>query len=166
MDNVINGSIVAAFIACPREAWLLSRQITADQENPYLILGRLIHEDSYRRDKKEIIVDNIKIDLMERENEEITVVGEIKKSSRSEESARMQLIFYLYKLREMGIEAKGELLFPKEKKRKNIILDKPAMDEIENIIAKIEEILDKPVPPLPQRIKYCRACAYKEFCWS
>ncbi len=43
----------------------------------------------------------------------------------------MQLLFYLYKLKEREIEAKGELLIPKERKKISVELDKAAEEKIE-----------------------------------
>ena len=50
------------------------------------------------------------------------VVGEVKKTSKFKESARMQLLYYLKQLKDMGIQATGFLAFPKEKKKEEIIL--------------------------------------------
>ena len=44
-------------------------------------------------------------------------MGEIKKSSRFEKVAIMQLAFYLYRLKEKGISVEGELLIPKERRK-------------------------------------------------
>jgi len=51
------------------------------------------------------------------------IVGEVKKSSRFEHSATMQLAFYLYRLKQQGVEAEGELLIPKDRKRISVMLD-------------------------------------------
>jgi len=112
----VTGTLIWYYYICPREVWLMAHELSSNQEDPFLEIGRLIQEDTYRREKKEITVGNMKIDLIKRKNDEI-VVGEVKKSSRFEKSATMQLAFYLYNLKKRGVDAKGELLIPKERKR-------------------------------------------------
>jgi CRISPR-associated exonuclease Cas4 len=93
----------------------MSRQLTPWQDNPFIEIGRLISEESYKRDKKEIHLENIVIDLLKTDGEDV-IIGEVKKSSRFEKSAKMQLAYYLLRLKQLGISATGRLLFPKEKK--------------------------------------------------
>jgi len=76
------------------------------------------------------------------------------------------LLFYLLQLKEMGISARGELLIPEEKKRIEVILDEKAEAEIRGAVGHIEELVRQPLPPPVKKIKYCRQCAYGEFCWS
>jgi len=78
----------------------------------------------------------------------------------------MQLLFYLYRLKQQGIKAKGELLIPKERKRIPVELTDENKRELENAIADIREILEMDKPPLLKRIPFCRNCAYNEFCWA
>jgi CRISPR-associated exonuclease Cas4 len=94
------------------------------------------------------------------------VVSEIKKSSRFEESAKMQLAFYLKKFKEHGVEAKGELLFPKEKKKLKIELTREMEEKLRKIEEEILKLIAQHTPPQPCRNKFCSNCAYAEFCWS
>lgn len=143
----------------------MAHELNPDEDHPYLELGRIIQENSYRREKKEITYGNMKIDLLKSKECEI-VIGEIKKSSRFEKSAIMQLVFYLYTLKKQGIEAKGELLIPKEKKRIPVELDNGKEKELKGAFFDIEDLLNQKRPPEPKRIKYCSHCAYREFCWA
>jgi len=159
------GSIVNAYIICPRKAWLMSRQIFPDEDYVYLHLGRLIQEQSYSREKKEIHLEHLRIDLVRKERETL-VIAEVKKSSRGKEAARMQLAFYLYELKAMGIEAKGELLFPEERRREEMTLDEKWEKKIEETKEKIEDLIQQELPPPPKYSSYCNKCAYGEFCWA
>lgn len=94
----------------------MSRQLTPDQEDSNIEIGRFFHEESYKKNKKEISLGNIVIDVIKKENGQL-VVGEVKKTSKFKQSARMQLLFYLKQLKDLGIQASGSLMFPKEKKR-------------------------------------------------
>lgn len=81
----------------------MGRQIVPDQENDNVLIGKSIAEYSYGREKKEIVVDNIKIDVLELADGKFCI-SEVKKSSRYKQSARMQLAFYMSKLKERGIK--------------------------------------------------------------
>lgn len=76
-----------------------------------------------------------------------------------------QLLFYLYQLKKEGIDAQGELLIPKEKKKVSVELTDELIEKLKTAIAEIREIISKEEPPLPKKIPFCRNCAYREFCW-
>jgi len=107
----------------------------------------------------------MKIDLIE-ESEEGPMICEIKKSSAGKKAAIMQIAYYLYRLKEMGIEAKGRLLLPKERKRETIELDAKLEDKIKKIVKEIEELISLDKPPALKKTKFCRKCAYFEFCFT
>lgn len=164
-DTRITGSMVQAYAVCPRQAWLTSRKICPDEDNIYLALGRLIDQQSFGREKKEVRLGHLCLDLVRRDNRQL-VVGEVKKSSRAQEAARLQLAFYLYELALMGIDAEGELLFPEERRRERVILDDALSQQVARIKTEINSLINKDQPPPRQRIKRCEKCAYAEFCWS
>ena len=159
----INATVFYAFQICPREAWFYHHSIAPSQELNTLALGRLVHETSYKRERKEIFIDNtIKIDLIRNQ-----LIAEVKKSQRHKKAARLQLAYYLYYLKhEKGLIKEGILLFPKERQTEKVTLTKPLEEEIEKILAKIEAIISQEKPPLPVKIRYCKTCSYQEFCWS
>lgn len=165
MDFSVTGTLVWYYYICPRETWLMSHQIIADQDDENVVIGRAIGQNTYKREKKEIDLSNAKLDLVRREDGEL-VVGEVKKSSRFVESASKQLLFYLLQLKEMGIDARGELLIPEEKKKIEVILDQAGEEEIINTVQEIERLVSADLPPEPVKNKYCRNCAYGEFCWA
>lgn len=142
----------------------MAHELNPNQEDSFLEIGRLLGEDAYKREKKEIIVGNMKIDLTKRGNGE-TVIGEIKKSSPFENSARMQLAFYLYRLKRRGVKAKGELLIPKKRKRISVELTEKIDSELKRAFSDIKRITEQPSSPEPVKIRFCTWCAYKEFCW-
>ncbi len=162
----LTGTHIWYYYCCPREVWLMLRQVNPDEDDPNLYLGRFIHEMSYARDKnKEISLGNIRLDIV-RQDKEGLVIGEVKKSSKYAKSARMQLGFYLLELKERGIEAKGELFFPKERKKEEVALTEDMEKELLETMEKIRGIALLERPPQPQKIHFCRNCAYKEFCWA
>lgn len=161
----VTGTLVWYYYICHREVWLMARHIVPDQDNANVDLGRFIGESTYKRDKKEISIGNVKIDILRSEKGEL-VIGEVKKSSKFEKSAMMQLAFYLLELRNSGIEAKGELMFPKEKKKVRIELTEEIIAQLEKAKKEILKIIYLDKPQAPKKIAFCRNCAYAEFCWS
>ena len=65
--------------------------------NEDIAIGNLIHEKSYKRESKEIKVDNMVFDFVKTGDD--LVIYEIKKSSKLTIGAKYQLYFYLYSLR-------------------------------------------------------------------
>lgn len=164
LDFRVNGTLIDCYYICRRETWLMARNIATDQENQYIQLGRLVNQTTYQRNRKQINLENVVIDLTKLDDEKI-VIGEIKKSSKAEHAAKMQLCYYLYVLRGYGIEAEGELLFPKEKKKEKVALTDDIVLELERAIEEIKSIAAQETPPPAVKIKYCTNCAYREFCW-
>ena len=160
----ITGTLIWYYYICKREVWLLSRAIEAEQDNVAMEIGRLIHEESYKREKKEIRIDGATFDVLSGKNGNL-VIGEIKKSSRFKESSIMQLAFYLKKLADIGVEAEGELRFPEERKREKVILSPKVRQELEKACDEITRIVLQKSPPAPKKLKYCNGCAYRDFCW-
>jgi CRISPR-associated exonuclease Cas4 len=162
--EAISGTLIWYYYICPREVWLMAHEITPAQDNPWIEIGRLIHNDSYPREKKGFETEGMKIDLIKSGDYGI-VVGEVKKSSRFLKSAQMQLVYYLYRLKALGIVATGELLIPKEKKRLKVELTDELINELNKAQEEIFKIINNETPPIPVKIKFCRKCGYQEFCW-
>jgi len=141
------------------------RELAPDQDNYLMELGRFISADSYNKERKEIEIGNMKLDLLKRRSKSV-VVCEIKKSSKFLKAAEMQLLFYLYQLKKRGIEATGELLIPKERKRLKVELTAKKEEEVKSAISEIKEIIKNSKPSAPVKSRFCGKCAYKEFCWA
>jgi len=143
VDNTkanITGTLIWYYYICKREVWLMSRAIETEQDNVAIEIGRLIHEESYKREKKEIHLENAVFDILSSKDEQL-VIGEIKKSSRFKKSSQMQLAFYLKKLEDMGVDAIGELRFPEERRRETISLTPELRGELEHASREIEQIV-------------------------
>jgi CRISPR-associated exonuclease Cas4 len=165
MEFKITGSVVYAFMVCKRQAWLMSRNISGDQENEFLEIGRFISEKSYERNKKEINFTDNKIDFIRNENSTL-IIAETKKSSKKLDATETQLLFYLYSYKNELKEALGEIRVPKEKKVIPVELTKEKEEYIENLIKDMENIISMEKPPEKKKIRPCASCSYLEFCWS
>jgi len=165
VDIKVSGTLIWYFYVCKREVWLMSRQINPDESNPFIEIGNIIAENSYNKNKKDIVLEGMAIDVIINKDDAL-IIGEIKKSSKYIKSSEMQLLYYLMRLKEIGISAKGQLLFPREKKRLDVILDDEKEKELRKTIYEIYKIIEQPNPPEVKKISFCKKCAYEEFCYS
>ena len=101
-----------------------------EQNNDRVLSGKIIHENSYTRMKnKEVLIDDIiKLDIIQGDN-----VREVKISSKMKEADEMQLYYYLYYLKSIGIEKKGLINYVKEKKQDKLELTEEKSKEIEKV---------------------------------
>lgn len=163
-EIAVTGTDVWYYFVCKRRTWLSIRKIFPDQEDENMEIGRFIHEYRYGRNKKEIGIDSIKLDSIKREDGS-WVVMEVKKSSKYFHGSYYQLLYYLYILEQKGIVAKGELLFPEERRREIVELTEENRVKLEKTIKKIEKLAHEPIPPHLGKISACNKCAYNEYCW-
>lgn len=159
----ITGTLIWYSTICPREVWLMSRNIAPDESDAKMDSGRALHATSYSRGLKEVEFEGIKIDLIRNGGK---TVCEIKSSRGSIPAARLQVLYYLARLREFGIIANGEVLVPKSKTAVPIVLGDSEILEVEEAIKRIREIAAFDQPPKAVKIKYCNRCAYRDFCWG
>jgi CRISPR-associated exonuclease Cas4 len=163
MQNLnFTGTQINYYFVCKRKLWLFSKDITFEDENEYVQLGRLIDENTYKRNKKQIEIGKIKIDFIDNKG----VIHEVKKSNKIEKAHIYQVKYYILTLKRMGVEnITGEIDYPKLKKRKTVLLTHEDEEEFETIFSGIREILDKPKPPAAIKKTICKKCAYYEFCF-
>ncbi len=164
-DFHVTGTLMWYYKICRREAWLMAHQILPDEDDANVDYGRFLHEHVYRREKKEVTVGHLKLDIVKASNQQV-VIGEVKKSSAASESSRTQLLFYLYELKQMGISAIGELRYPEERGKETVVLTDDEEQRIEDLKRNIYELAQLPNPPKVEKVKWCKNCAYRESCWA
>ena len=133
-----------------------------EQNSDRVMSGKIIHENSYKRQKhKELLIDNLlRLDIVDSE-----YVREVKISSKMKKADEMQLYYYIYYLKKLGINKKGMINYVKEKKQKEIELTPEKEEEIEKTIEDIIKISKMKKPPTLKKLSYCVKCAYYEFCF-
>ncbi|WP_308575695.1 CRISPR-associated protein Cas4 [uncultured Fusobacterium sp.] len=163
MQREISGTMFYYYFVCKRKLWFFANEIQLENENEDVIIGKLIDENSYSRELKHILIDNtVNIDFIK----EWKILHEVKKQKSIEEAGIWQLKYYIYFLKERGINIeKGILDYPKLKKRQEIFLSKEDEERIENILLEIREIINLKLPPKLEKLKICRKCAYFEYCY-
>ncbi len=164
-ESSITGTLVWYYAICPRECWLIAHQIEANQDDDLLDQGRLNTEAHYEREGKEITLPGgVRVDKVRRENGQL-IISEIKKSSKFLPAAKLQLAYYLWILEQESVLASGEVLVPEEHKREVVLLEE-MREELKRAMQNIKDIVNKTKPPEASWIRYCKTCAYAEFCWS
>ena len=157
------GSLVHEYVVCKRAAWYSYRGVRL--ENEYIILGKMLHEKSYKGEIKNLFGEGISIDFTRKENGEVWIY-EVKRSSKMLNAARMQLLFYLKWLKDRGVEVKGKIAVPEEKYTEMVELNEENEKKIEDLLKEMEVEIGKERPPKPVWQKICEKCSYLELCWA
>lgn len=159
----VTGTQVNYYVHCHRQLWFFSRHITCEHESDSVYQGKVIHETGYEREKKEIEIDQIKIDFFDLRN---NVLHEIKKSPSFKEGHVWQVYYYLYFLKQKGIDGiTGEINYPKLKRTERLTLTAEKESQLEAMLADIASIIEQTAPPpIEHRLAVCRECSYFELC--
>ena len=163
MKKDITGTMINYYFICKRKLWYFADGIGMEGENEDVCIGKIIDEQSYKREKKNVMIDEvINIDCLQ----SWKIVHEVKKSRKLDAAGRWQLLYYIWILRKKGIPIeKGILDYPLLKKREEIYLTEESEAELIEVLDKIKEILDLKLPPAVINKQYCKKCAYYEFCY-
>ena len=158
----ITGIMFYYYFVCKRKLWCFLNGIQLEHSNENVMLGKLLDESSYSRERKHILIDEtINVDFIDNWK----VIHEIKKSRSIEEASIWQVKYYLYFLNKRGIAVeKGILDFPLLKERKNIILEDGDIEKIEKIVDEIKQMKNIKAPDIINA-KICKKCAYYEYCY-
>ncbi len=158
----ITATQINYYFVCHRELWLFSHQVNMEQNSELVALGKLLHENSYKREDKEVQIGPIKIDFIGKDR----VIHEVKKTPSIEEAHTWQLKYYLWYLKQLGVEnLKGEIDYPKLKKRTEITLSTEDEEQIGKILQEIEQIVNSPEIPQTINKSRCKKCSYYELCY-
>ncbi|NJF24255.1 CRISPR-associated protein Cas4 [Thermococcus sp. Bubb.Bath] len=155
--------MIQYYFTCKRELWFFSRGLQFDFENEDMLIGRVIHRESYEREWKEVMLGDAKLDVVIKRGG--VEVVEVKKSSKLEEPALWQLKYYLYLLKKAGTNAKGIIAYPAEGKREEVVISDEDIAILERAIKDIKRVISLERPPKAERKPYCKKCAYRDFCW-
>ena len=159
----VSGLMINYYFVCKRKLWCLAKNINFEETNENVQLGKLIDENSYSYETRQIMIENtVNIDFIRKWK----VVHEVKKSKAIEESAIWQVKYYIYFLKKRGIDIeKGIIDYPEIKERKEILFSNEDERKIEEILLEIEKICSREKAPKVINEKICKKCSYYEFCY-
>jgi CRISPR-associated exonuclease Cas4 len=149
------GTEVGYYFICRKKLWWFHHGIEMEQESDRVKLGKLVHESSYERRKKEISIDN-KIVL---DWQADGVIHEVKLTDKMEEAHEFQLLYYIYYLkRRKGVEGlTGRIDYPKLRQTQDVELTAEKEARLIECLREMERIA---------QMKICRSCSYAELCWG
>ncbi|MDO4663153.1 MAG: CRISPR-associated protein Cas4 [Tissierellia bacterium] len=161
MDK-ITGLMIYYYFVCERKLWLSSKNISMEQDNENVAIGRFIDENSYVKNRKHIMINNeINIDFIESKN----IIHEIKKSRKIEQASIWQVKYYLYYLKKKGVDnIKAKIDYPLLKKAINVELTLEDENILERTIKDIDKILSEKSPPEFKNKNICKSCAFEDLC--
>jgi CRISPR-associated protein Cas1 len=88
----ITGVKVNYFFVCKRKLWLFDHNLEMEHTSDYVALGNLLHEESYPRQAKEVLInDLIRIDFIDSES----VLHDVKLGKSMEEDMNTRLLNFL-----------------------------------------------------------------------
>jgi len=163
----VTGVQVAYYHTCHTKLWLFSRHIRMEWESDDVAIGKQLDRQRYSRRRKPpmAIDETIRLDYIQRGDDGMLEVHDIKKSKAMSESHRWQLRYYLWYLRQRGVEAVGVLNYPLLSRTERIELtEEDAIVMVEQLEAIRALVAGEMVPA--RRTGLCRRCAYNEFCWG
>jgi len=163
--KTINGTQINYYFICKTKLWLFSHNIQLEHESENVKLGKILHEDSFKREKDYLIDNLINVDFIKVTDS--VEIHEVKKTQKMEKSHEYQLFYYMFYLKkEKDIKnIKSFFDYHQNRKKKEILLTKEKEDELLKIIKDINCINSNEMPK-PIKSKICRKCAYFEFCFS
>ena len=162
---MINGTQINYYFICKTKLWLFSHNIQLENESENVKLGKILHENTFKREKDYLIDNLINVDFIK--VSDCVEIHEVKKTQKMEKSHEFQLLYYMYYLKyEKDIDnIKGFLDYPKNRKKIEIFLTNEKEKELLEVITDIYEINENEMPK-PKKSRICRKCAYYEFCFS
>ncbi|MDL2310883.1 CRISPR-associated protein Cas4 [Peptostreptococcaceae bacterium OttesenSCG-928-C18] len=162
IEKPITGMMVNYFHVCKRKLWYFYYEIQMEHGNENVAIGKILDETSYKREDKHINIDNIiNIDFLKAEG----ILHEVKKSNKIEEAAIWQVKYYLYYLKQYGVNIKAKIDYPLLKKSLEVELEEHDCEVIENILKEIKKITAMNNPPELEKLGICKKCSYFDLCF-
>lgn len=159
----ITGTEINYYLVCIRKLWLYTHGITMEQNSNYVDIGKAIHEYSFEREHKEVLIDGmVMLDFINKKFQ----INETKKSKAMENATRYQILYYIYYLKNKGVDGvTGIIHYMDNHTKEEVCLSEEDEKQIKEIITKINEIKIMDKPPNVNRIKACSKCSYFELCF-
>lgn len=153
-ENAFTGTHINYYFTCKRKLWFFHRSIQCEQESDLVKIGKIYHEDL-----DEIVIDRIKIDMMKKGK-----VWELKKSKKNRKASIYQALYYLYVLKQKGIETSAVIKYKENNRKEEIMLTEEKEQEMLDVLEKIERIVNGTIPGRTDK-KICKKCSYYELCY-
>lgn len=153
------------YFHCKKQCYLHGNRMNMEDNSEEVKIGKAIHEERARNsDNTEISIENIKLDKLTKE-----YLTEVKKSDADVEAAKWQLLYYLWILKNKGVDRKGRIEFiEKNNGSKKVIIIELTEDKEQDLlkfIQEIEDLIKSDLVPEVLKKATCKKCAYYEYCY-
>lgn len=162
LKEQITGTLVNYYATCKREAWLYSRNIHARQDDENMLVGKVLAD--LKENLHDFPYSNLKFDKISKQKGHYEIT-EYKKTLKNENGAKMQLLFYIYTLKNAlnlkkiyGKVVSGKKVISVDDSDENFVF-------MSELLREISEFLSLENPPLPVKTKICKNCAYNDYCF-
>jgi CRISPR-associated exonuclease Cas4 len=159
------GALIEMYLFCVRQFWYHYNYIRQESLCDRVQVGKLIHENSYTRNRKELELGPSKIDIFTKGK----ILIEVKSGQTFKESHLYQTLYYLWQCEQVGIKVTcGEIRYPRIRRVERVELTDEHRLELEKILRQMEDVAKQVVPPpLPKtgERKKCKSCSYYELCY-
>jgi len=135
-----------------------------EQNSEIVKSGKYVSESTFKREKHEVQVEGGILDFYDRKSH---TINETKHSENMSELHIRQVQYYIYLLENLGIKnVKGVLHYPRQKSKREVVLEENDRREIEETLVNIKKIFGEKNPPPVINQPYCKKCAYYDLCYS
>ncbi len=153
-ENTLTGTHINYYFTCQRKLWFFHHSIHCERESDLVKIGKLYHEDL-----DEVVIDRIKIDMMKKGR-----VWELKKSKKNRQASIHQALYYLYVLKQKGIETTAVIKYRENNRKEEVALTEENEEMLTDVIDEIHEIVNGELPDRENK-KICKKCSYYELCF-
>ncbi|HHW57318.1 CRISPR-associated protein Cas4 [Thermoanaerobacter uzonensis] len=162
--DLVTGTEINYYFVCKHKLWLFTHGINMEHNSDYVDIGKVLHEKSFQREDKEILLDGrVKIDFVKNQLE----IHETKKSKAIEEATKYQVLYYIYYLKMKGVDkVTGVIHYMDNHSKEEITLSGQDENKIKELIEEINKIKLMDKPPAKVKSKICTKCSYYELCFS
>ena len=162
MEKSITGIMVYYYIVCKRKLWYFYNEISMEQNSENVAIGKMLDEESYKKEEKHINIDNvINIDFIRKKG----LLHEVKKSRNVEEASIWQVKYYLFYLEQKGVFVKAQIDYPLLKQTIQVELNEEDKGDMGNILNNIKEVCSLSKPPIENKKSICKKCAFYDLCY-
>lgn len=163
VEHKVTGMMIYYYFICKRKLWLSLNGISMEAEHENVQIGRTLDEVTYSNERKHLSINGeINLDFVKRSG----TIHEIKKSRKIEEASIWQVKYYLYYVKERGLEGiSAKIDYPLLRETIDICLTEADEEKLREVIEDIKRMLDDNIPVTVVKAKKCMQCAYYDLCF-
>ncbi len=160
----LSGTHINYLLVCRRKLWLYAHRIEMEQSSDRVMMGRQLHQKSFKREEKEVMIDGqISIDFLTKKT-----VHDMKLTRSMEQAHRAQVLYYLWYLKRKGAgELTGMINYPKQHRSERVELTPEHENDVKAWVREAHDVIQGEMPPvIAEKMFICKKCSYCELCWG